>query len=74
MGVQRKDENESKVMGVPKGLKALLADLVMSRGIHQEHAKKHYMSRNSSGLRVVDLESSHWSDLGLLNVEKTGIC
>lgn len=60
-------------MGVPKGLKALLADFVMGRGIHKEHTEKHHMSRNPSSLRVVNLESGHWSDLSFLDVEKTGI-
>lgn len=34
VGVQGKDENESKVVGVPKRFEALLADLVVSCGIH----------------------------------------
>lgn len=61
-------------MSVPKGLEALLANLMMGRGIHQEHAEKHDMSRNSSGLRVVNLDSSHRPELVFFNVEKTGFC
>lgn len=61
-------------MSVPKGLEALLANFVMGCGIHQQHAQKHDMSCNSSGLRVVNLKSGNRSNLVLFNVEKAGFC
>jgi len=37
MRVETDHEKECKVVCIPESLKALVADLVMGRGIHQDH-------------------------------------
>jgi hypothetical protein len=51
-------EEERQMVSVPECLKALLADLVMSRGIHEHHDEQHEMTSDASRLGVVDLQSS----------------
>lgn len=63
VSVQADHEEKRKVMGVPEGLEALCANLVMGSGIHQEHDEEHEMARNTARLRIVDLESKLRPDL-----------
>jgi hypothetical protein len=63
MGIEPDQEKEGQMVGVPEGLKTLIAYLVVSGRVHQEHQKQHKMARNAAGLRVVDLKSCHWPDL-----------
>jgi hypothetical protein len=55
---------------VPERFKGLLPDTMVRRRVHEEHAQKHHMARDATGLCVVDLESRHRANLGLLDVEE----
>jgi hypothetical protein len=74
VGVETKHEWNKKMMSVPECLKGLLADLRMCGRIHQEHAEKHHMPSNTSGLCIVDFDGGNLSDLGLLDIEETKRC
>lgn len=58
------------MMRVPKSLKRLLSDSVVCGGIHEHHAEQHDMTSDTSGLRIMDLDSLHWANLRLLDIEK----
>ena len=61
--VKTDEEEERKVMGVPEGLEALVTDLVVRRGIHEDHDEEHEVTANASCLRVVDVEREFGTDL-----------
>lgn len=44
---------------------------MVGRGVHQQHAKKHNVSRDTTSLCVVDLKSNLGSHLHTLDVEET---
>ena len=44
MGVETDHEEERKVVRVPESLEALVADLVVRSGVHEEHDEKHEMT------------------------------
>jgi hypothetical protein len=62
MGIKSNHEEEGKVVSVPERLEALVADLVVRRGVHYEHDKKHEMTSDATGLRVMNLESCLFTD------------
>jgi hypothetical protein len=66
-------KKESQVMGVPEDLKALLADLLVSGRVHQEHNKQHEVSSDATRLSIVDLLSSLFADLSTLDVDKIDV-
>lgn len=51
----------------------MLADPVVGRGVHQQHAKKHNVSRDTTSLCVVNLKSDLGSHLHTLDVEEIDI-
>jgi hypothetical protein len=55
VGVKADEEEECKVMSVPKGFKTLVADLVVCGSIHEDHDQEHKMTRDTAGLCVMDL-------------------
>jgi hypothetical protein len=55
VGVKSNHEKESQVVGVPESLEALVADLMVSSGVHEEHGKKHEVTCDSTRLTVVDV-------------------
>lgn len=63
MGVKTYHEEERKMMSVPESLKTLLANLLMSGGIHEHHDEEHEMTSNSSCLSIVNLQCELLSDL-----------
>ncbi|KAB8446195.1 hypothetical protein FH972_025177 [Carpinus fangiana] len=73
VGVHGKQERNEEVMGVPKGLIGLLADLGVGGGEHEEHAEEHDMAGDAAGLGVVDLDCSFAADLVALDVEEIHI-
>jgi len=63
MSVKTDHEEERKMMSVPESLKTLLANLLMSSGIHEHHDEKHEMTGNSSCLSIMNLQCELLSDL-----------
>jgi len=55
---------------VPEGFERLLPNAMMGCRIHHQHAEKHYVSCDTTGLGVMNLNSGLRSDLRLLDVEK----
>lgn len=72
MGVKTEHKDESQMMGVPESLEALLTNLLVGGCVHQEHAKKHYMSSNSTGLLVVNIKGVERTNLRFLDVVEAG--
>lgn len=63
MGVQTNHEEEREVVRVPEGLETLVANLVVSRGVHEDHDQKHEVPRDASSLLIVDVEGDLGPDL-----------
>ena len=63
MGVETDHEEERKVVRVPESLEALVADLVVRSGVHEEHDEKHEVAGDASRLVVVDVEGNLGADL-----------
>lgn len=73
MSIHAEEKGDEEVVGIPKGFKGLLSDLVVSCGIHEQHAQKHDVACDASRLSVVNLDCRHWSDLGSFHVEKIDV-
>lgn len=58
MRVEANHEKECEVVGVPEGLKALVADLVVRSCVHEDHDEQHEMASNAAGLRVMNVKGS----------------
>jgi hypothetical protein len=56
MCVQCNHKEEGQVMGVPKCLKALLADLMVRGRIHKKETQQHKVAGDTSWLCVMDLQ------------------
>ena len=63
MGVKTDHKEEREVVRVPEGLEALIADLVVGRGVHEDHNEKHEVPGDASCLRVVDVQGNLRTDL-----------
>ena len=63
MGVETDHEEERKVVRVPESLEALVADLVVRSGVHEEHDEKHEMTGDTARLGVVNGERNLGADL-----------
>ena len=63
MGVEADHEEESQVMRVPESLKTLVANLVVSSGVHEEHDQQHEMTGDATRLSIVDVEGPFLSNL-----------
>jgi len=63
MGVKTNHEEKRKMMSIPESLKTLLANFLMSSGIHEHHDEKHEMTGNSSCLGIMNLQCELLSDL-----------
>lgn len=55
VGVEGDHEEKCQVVGVPKRLEALLADLVVGSRVHDEHDEQHEMTSDTASLFVVDI-------------------
>ena len=73
MGVHAQEEGNEKMMGIPERLKRLLTYAVMGRGVHEQHAQQHNVTRYTARLRVVDLNRRFGSNLTPLNIEEVHI-
>lgn len=69
--VHTQQEGDEKVVCVPECLKGLLANSVMGRGVHEQHAEEHNVASDAARLGVMDLNRKERSYLGPLNVEET---
>src|SRR5437660_1697174 len=58
MSVEGEEEDESQVVGVPESLEALVANLVVRGGVHQQHAEEHDVASDTTGFGVMDVEST----------------
>jgi hypothetical protein len=68
--VQAQHERNEQVVGVPEGLERLLPNAVVRGRVHEKHAEEHNMASDSTRLSVVDFQSAHRTDLGLLDIEE----
>jgi len=68
MRIESQKEWYEQVMCVPKRLKRLLADSMMRRGVHEQHAEEHYMPSHSACLGIVNLQRFLGPKLLLLDV------
>lgn len=68
VGVESEHERNEQVVCVPKRLEGLLADTVVGRGVHQQHAEQHDVSSNTTWLGVMNLDRSLGPNLRLLDV------
>ncbi len=73
VGVHTQQERDEEMVSVPESLVGLLADLVMSSGVHQQHAEKHDVSCDATSLSVVNLNRRFRTKLSSLNVEEIDI-
>lgn len=55
MRVQSNHEEEGKVVCIPEGLEALVANLVLRGAVHEHHDEQHEMASDATRLRVVDV-------------------
>jgi hypothetical protein len=63
VSVESNHEKECEMVSVPKSLEALVADLVVSSGVNEEHDKKHEMPSDASCLGIMDIKSRFWAHL-----------
>lgn len=56
VSIEADHEKESQVMGVPKCFEALLANLLVRKGIHDHHDEEHEVSRNTTRLCIMNLQ------------------
>lgn len=61
--VKGNHEEKRKVVGVPKCLEALAADLVVSGRVHDEHDEQHEVTGYATRLRVVNIQRALLTDL-----------
>ena len=76
MGVETNHEEEREVVRVPEGLEALVADLVMRGGIHEDHNQEHEVAADASCLLVVNVQREARTDLcggGIRSVAHSGL-
>lgn len=70
MRVHAEQEWNEQVVRVPERLERLLADPVVGGRVHQQHAEQHYVTRDTAGLSIVNLEREHRSNLRHLDIEE----
>lgn len=63
MRVEADHEEKGQVVGVPEGLEALSADLVVRSAVHEDHNEQHKVAGNAARLRVVNVQSNLRTDL-----------
>lgn len=66
--VEAEHEKESEVVGVPKSFEALLSDLLVGSGVHQDHDQQHEVAGDTARLGVMDLQGSLFTDFYCLTV------
>lgn len=73
VGVESQEEGDEQVVGVPESLERLLTDTSMSGSIHEQHAKEHDVTGNTTRLSVVNLQSGNGTNLPLLDIVKVDV-
>lgn len=73
VSVQSKEEDEGQMMSVPEDFERLVTDFVVGGGVHQEHAQQHNMTSDTTGVRVVNLQSGERPGLKFLDIEEVDI-
>lgn len=73
MRVHSQQERDEQVVRVPESLIALLPDLGMRCGIHEQHAEKHDVPSYTTGLRIVYFHRCLCSYLTPLHIEEVYI-
>ena len=63
MGVETEHEEERKVVRVPESLEALIANLVVRSGVHEEHDEEHEVAGDASRLGVMNVKCNFGADL-----------
>ena len=63
MGIQTNHEEEREVVRIPEGLETLVANLVVGRGVHEDHDQQHEVTSDTASLRVMDVKGSLGADL-----------
>ena len=63
MGVETEHEEERKVVRVPESLEALIANLVVRSGVHEEHDEEHEVAGDASRLGVMNVKCDFGADL-----------
>lgn len=66
-------EEEREVMCIPESLEALVANLLVGGGVHEDHDKEHEMTSDATWLCVVDILCTLLSNLSSLDVNKVDI-
>jgi len=66
-------EEEREVMCIPESLEALVANLMVGGGVHEDHDKEHEMTSDTTWLFVVDILCTLLSDLSSLDVNKVDV-
>lgn len=63
VGVKSDHKEECEMVGVPEGLEALTANLVVGSRVHDEHDKQHEVTSDTASLFVVDVLRGNLTDL-----------
>ncbi len=63
MTIKTDHEEERKVVSVPEGLKALVTNLVVCGGVHQDHDEQHEVAGDTTWLGVMDVQRSLGTNL-----------
>ena len=71
--VHCQQEGDKEVVCVPESLIALLSDLCMRSGEHEEHTQEHDMAGDAASLHVVNLHSGFGSHERAFDVEEVDI-
>jgi len=66
-------EEEREVVGVPKGLEALLTNFLSTSRVHEDHDQEHDMTSETTGLPVVDIKGISRTDLSAFDVDKVDV-
>jgi len=73
MGVEAQHEDDEQMVGVPKGLEALLADHFVRSCIHEQHTQQHDMTSDATCLSVVDIQCRLRADLRFFYVKEVDV-
>ena len=63
VAVQANHEEEGEMMCVPKCLETLVADLVVSSRVHEDHDQEHEVACDTTSLGIVDIQRRFWTNL-----------
>jgi hypothetical protein len=73
VGVESNHEEKCEVVSIPERFEALVANLVVGGGIHEDHHEEHEMASDATRLGIMDLQSDLLSDLSALDVDKVDV-